>query len=76
MKEAIENDFWATLTKAEIALETAKEQLHEVKCEAEGEAYAFGDAGVGAFKAICRQELEVQGLRYRFEALFQQQEAA
>ena len=69
MKEAINNDFWATLTKAEIAFEDAKEQLHEMKSEARGEAYAFGDAAVGAFVSISRQENEVQYRRNIYQAL-------
>lgn len=69
MKDAINNDFWATLTKAEIALEDAQEQLHEINSEARGEAYAFGDAAVGAFVAASRQENEVQYRRNIFQAL-------
>jgi len=69
MKDAINNDFLATLTKAQIAFEDAQEQLHEIKSEARGEAYAFGDAGVGAFDAITRQEIEVQYRRNIFQAL-------
>jgi hypothetical protein len=72
MKDAINNDFWATLTKAEIALEDAQEQLHEIKSEARGEAYAFGDAAVGAFVSISRQENEVQYRRNIFEAIASQ----
>ena len=33
MKEAINNDFWATLTKAEIAYDDAQEQLHEMESD-------------------------------------------
>ena len=69
MKDAINNDFWATLTKAEIALEDAQEQLHEINSEARGEAYAFGDAAVGAFVSISRQENEVQYRRNVLEAI-------
>ena len=69
MKDAINNDFCATLTTAEIAFEDAQEQLHEINSEARGEAYAFGDAAVGAFVAICRQENEVQYRRNIFQAL-------
>ena len=69
MKDAINNDFWATLTKAEIAFEDAQEQLHEMESEARGEAYAFGDAAVGAFVSISRQGNEVQYRRNIFQAL-------
>ncbi len=63
------NDFWASLTKAEIAFEDAQEQLHEMESESRGEAYAFGDAAVGAFVSISRQEIEVQYRRNIFQAL-------
>ena len=76
MNESINSDIWAALAEAEDALTLAEEQLHEVESEAASEAYAFGDSGVGSFQSICRAELGVQGLRYRFEALFQQMEAA
>ena len=69
MKDAINNDFWATLTKAEIAFDDAQEQLHEMESEARGEAYAFGDAAVGAFVSISRQGNEVQYRRNIFRAL-------
>ena len=69
MKDAINNDFWATLTKAEIAFDDAQEQLHEMESEARGEAYAFGDAAVGAFVSISRQENEVQYRRNIYQAL-------
>ena len=69
MKDAINNDFWATLTKAEIDLCTSEEQLHEMKSEARSEAYAFGDAPVEAWDSIARQEREVQYYRNIFEAL-------
>ena len=69
MKDAINNDFWATLTKAEIAFEDAQEQLHEMESEARGEAYAFGDAAVGAFVSISRQGNKVQYRRNIFQAL-------
>tara|TARA_S200002703_G_C3598078_1_gene183727 strand:- start:133 stop:411 length:279 start_codon:yes stop_codon:yes gene_type:complete len=72
MKDAINNDFWATLTKAEIAFEEAQEQLHEMECEARGEAYAFGDAAVGAFVSISRQENQVQYHRNIFQAIASQ----
>lgn len=72
MKDAINNDFWATLTKAEIAFEDAKEQLHEMESEARGEAYAFGDAAVGAFVSISRQENQVQYHRNIFQAIASQ----
>lgn len=69
MKDAINNDFWATLTQAEIDLCTAEEQLHEIKSEAAGEAYAFGDAPVGAWSSIARQEREAQYYRNILEAI-------
>lgn len=69
MQDAINNDFWASLATAEVALQEAQEQLHEIKSEAQGEAYAFGDAYVGAFEAISRQEIEVQYRRNIFSAL-------
>jgi len=69
MKDAINNDFWATLTKAENAVCDAQEQLHEINCEACGEEYAFGDAPVGAWNSIARQEREVQYYRNIFQAL-------
>jgi hypothetical protein len=69
MKDAIDNDFWATFTKVEIAFDDAQEQLHEIESEARGEAYAFGDAAVGAFASISRQENEVQYRRNIFQAL-------
>ena len=69
MKDAINNDFWASLTKAEIAFYDAKEQLHEMESEARGEEYAFGDAPVGAWDALARQEREVQYYRNIFETL-------
>ena len=72
MTESINNDIWAALAKAEDALTLAEEQLHEVKSEAAGEAYAFGDSGVGSFDRICRAENEVQGLRYCYEAILSQ----
>lgn len=69
MEQAINNDFWASLTTAETALEESQEQLHEIKSEAQGEAFAFGDAFVGAFEAITRQEIEVQYRSNIFQAL-------
>lgn len=72
MSASINSDVWAALAEAENALTLAEEQLHEVKSEAEGEAYAFGDAGVGAFKAICRHELEVQYFRNIYNHLLEQ----
>lgn len=69
MKDAINKDFWATLTTAEIAFDDSQEQLHEMKSEARGEAYAFGDAAVGAFVSISRQENEVQYRRNIYQAL-------
>ena len=69
MKNAINNDFWASLTKAEIAFDDAQEQLHEIESEARGEAYAFGDAAVGALESITRQQIEVQYRRNMFQAL-------
>ena len=69
MKDAINNDFWATLTKVEIAFCDAQEQLHEIQCEARGEECAFGDAPVGAWDSIARQEREVQYYRNIFQAL-------
>jgi|DEB0MinimDraft_4_1074332.scaffolds.fasta_scaffold07149_5 hypothetical protein len=72
MNESINSDIWAALAEAEDALTLAEEQLHEVKSEAASEAYAFGDSGVGSFQSICRAELGVQGLRYRYEAILSQ----
>jgi hypothetical protein len=72
MNESINSDIWAALAEAEDALTLAEEQLHEVKSEAASEAYAFGDSGVGSFQSICRVELGVQGLRYRYEAILSQ----
>jgi len=72
MNESINNDIWAALAEAEDVLTLAEEQLHEVKSEAASEAYAFGDSGVGSFQSICRAELGVQGLRYRYEAILSQ----
>ena len=69
MEQAINNDFWASLATAEVALQEAQEQLHEIKSEAQGEAYAFGDAFVGAFEATTRQEIEVQYRRNIYQAL-------
>lgn len=69
MKDAINNDFWASLAKAEIAFDDAQEQLHEIESEARGEAYAFGDAAVGALESITRQQIEVQYRRNIFQAL-------
>lgn len=69
MKDAINNDFWASLTKAEIAFDDAQEQLHEIESEARGEAYAFGDAAVDALESITRQQIEVQYRRNIFQAL-------
>ena len=69
MKDAINNDFWATLAKAEIAFDDAQEQLQEMECEARGEEYAFGDAAVGAFVSISRQSNEVQYRRNVYQAL-------
>jgi hypothetical protein len=69
MKEAINSDFWATLTKAETEFYNAEEQLHEMNSEARSEAYAFGDAAVGAFVSISHQENEVQYRRNIFQAL-------
>ena len=69
MKDAINNDFWAALTKAENAFDDAQEQLHEMESEARGEAYAFGDAAVGAFESISRQANEVQYQRNIYQAL-------
>jgi len=72
MKEAIENDFWAALTSAEDALTLAEEQLHEMKSEAAGECHAFGDAAVGSFQRITRQEIEVQYFRNIYNHLLEQ----
>ena len=69
MKDFINNDFWATLTKAEIAFEDAQEQLHEMESEARGETFCFGDAAPGSFVAFNRQQIEVQYLRNNFLAL-------
>lgn len=72
MKEAVSNDFWGSLTAAEIALDEAREQLHEIKSEAQGEEFAFGDAAVNAMVAISRQEIEVVYRRNIFSALAEQ----
>jgi hypothetical protein len=69
MRDAINKDYWASLTTAEIALEEAQEQLHEIKSEAKGEEFAFGDAAVNSFVAISRQEIEVQYRRNIYQAL-------
>jgi len=69
MQDAINNDYWATLTNAEEALEEARIQLHEMNSEARGEEYAFGDAYAGAWESIVRQEIQVQYYRNIFEAL-------
>jgi len=69
MEQAINNDFWATLARAEDDLEEARVQLHEMNSEARGEEYAFGDASVGAWESIVRQEIQVQYHRNVFEAL-------
>lgn len=69
MRDAINNDYWASLTTAEIALEEAQEQLHEIESEAKGEEFAFGDAAMNSFVAISRQEIEVQYRRNIYQAL-------
>jgi len=72
MREAVDNDFWGSLTTAEVALDAAREQLHEIKSEAKGEEFAFGDAAVNAMVAISRQEIEVVYRRNIFSALVDQ----
>lgn len=58
MKEAI--GFLETLSSAEQDLWAAEEQLNEMRSEAAGESFEFGDASVGAFESITRQEIVVQ----------------
>lgn len=67
MKEGI--GFLEALHLAEQDLWAAEEQLHEMKSEAGGEAYAFGDASVDAFMSISRQENEVRYRRNILQAL-------
>ena len=47
MQDAINNDYWASLATAEVALQEAQEQLHEIKSEAQGE-------GIRIWRCVCR----------------------
>jgi len=72
MNEVANNDLIGSLRNAEDQLDTAQEQLHEMKSEAAGECYAYGDAGVGSFISIARQEKEVQYFRNIYNHLLGQ----
>ena len=69
MKEAIKNDFWATLAKAEDQFCSAEEQLHEMESEYRGECYAFGDGAFGACVAIADQQTLVRYRQRVYESL-------
>jgi len=72
MNEVANNDLIGSLRNAEDQLDTALEHLHEMKSEAAGECHAFGDASVGSFKRIVRQEIEVQYFRNIYNHLLGQ----
>jgi hypothetical protein len=69
MQEAINNDFWATLAKAEDRFYSAEEKLNEMESEYRGECYAFGDGAFGACVAIADQEILVRYRQRVYETL-------
>ena len=69
MKDAINNDFWATLAEVEDNFWSAEEKLNEMESEYRGECYAFGDGAVGACVAIADQEIWVKRCQRVYEAL-------
>ena len=52
----LKNDFWAQLSFAEAQHEFAREALHEMVSEHNGECYAFGDSWAGAQDDIARAQ--------------------
>jgi len=52
----LEQDFWGQLSFAEAQHEFARESLHEMVSEHNGECYAFGDSWAGARDDIARAQ--------------------
>jgi hypothetical protein len=66
----LEQDFWGQLSFAEAQHEFAREALHEMVCEHNGECYAFGDSWAGAQDDITRAQRAESGTcaEYNFYA--------